>query len=572
MSIKSEQIMADKGWVKKSDIDARLGYKILIAGLAEAGKTAVKRLFFLKHTTEEVDGLSATLSYDRLSTTIKNTPITILDLGGQKIFLKRFLTTFSPFIFSSVVTLVYLIDVSNRTTRNNSIQYFKACVEKLEKYSPDTQIFVFLHKNDLVENWPNYETIHDLMKEEFQIECKKRIKYFRTTIFNPESVSKSFGRIIELSMPDLSHSELVNGQTIGKIEEHSEKTIHVSKPLSIEEISKPVKKEALKIEGEVDPIYLKRIQDLMQGSMIDESIKPLTSQSTLKEVIAEEMVEETELIHVTSSEDHSSTQPHDTVQDSHENVIINREISSLIDHYGLDTELATEIVNSGYTSLFKMAATASVPINLVSDVIIKYIPFLISKGFDIQYLTLERLLDLFSAYLRGSVSQDDLFNCLIFAAKKYKMSVDEIIVRYLTKTKDKAKKTPVEPSTASQEIPPTEIEVIEGIIDIPNTKGLGFKANLVENLVYFTLYCEHRIVNHTKISLTISVKDLIYLLSFQMNLESLGFIIGGHRSISLAAHIIHEALFQMRKDKLTSSSEIKGINITKIMGIDTDSE
>jgi len=563
--------MTDKGWVKKSDIEARLGYKILIAGLAEAGKTAVKRLFFLKHTTEEVDGLSATLSYERLSTTIKNTPITILDLGGQKIFLKRFLTTFSPFIFSSVVTLVYLIDVSNRTARNNSIQYFKACVEKLDKYSPDAKIFVFLHKNDLVENWPNYETIHDLMKEEFQIECKKSIRFFRTTIFKPESVSKSFGRIIEISMPDLSHSELVNGQTIGEIEEYSEKTIRVTKPLSIEEISKPVKKEAIKIEEE-DPIYLKRIQDLMRGSMIDESIKPLTSQSTLKEVIAEEIVEETELIHVSPSEDHLSSQPLDTVQDSPENVIINREISSLIDHYGLDTELATEIVNSGYKSLFKMASTAGVPINLVSDVIIKYIPFLISKGFDIQYLTLERLLDLFSAYLRGLVSQDDLFNCLIFSAKKHKMSIEEIIVRYVTKAKDKAKKPAVRPSKPSPVIPPTEIEVIEGIIDLPNTKGLGFKANVVENLVYLTLYCENRIVNHTKISLSISTKELIYLFSFQMNLESLGFIIGGQRSIFLAARTIHEVLFQMGKEKLTSSSEIKGINIAKIMNIDTNSE
>ncbi|MFX0014821.1 MAG: ADP-ribosylation factor-like protein [Promethearchaeota archaeon] len=564
--------MIDKGWIKKSDIEARLGYKILIAGLAEAGKTAVKRLFFLKHTTEEVNGLSATLSYERLSTTIKNTPITILDLGGQKIFLKRFLTTFSPFIFSSVVSLVYLIDVSNRTMRNNSIQYFKACVEKLDKYSPDAKIFVFLHKNDLVESWPNYETIHDIMKEEFQVECMKSICFFRTTIFNPESVTRSFGRIIEISMPDLSHSELVDGQTIGEIEEYSEKTLHVIKPLSIEEISKPEKEKVIKIEVEEDPIYLKRIQDLMRGSMVDQSIKPLTSQSTLREVIAEEVIEESELIHISSSEDQSSTQPLNIVQDSHENIIINREISSLIDHYGLDTELAIEIVNSGYTSLFKMAATAGVPINLVSDVIIKYIPFLISKGFDIQYLTLERLLDLFSAYLRGSVSQDDVFNCLIFAAKRYKMSIDEIIARYLTKTKVKAQKQPEKPLKTSLKTPSTEVEVIEGIIDLPNTKGLGFKANLVRNLVYLTLYCENRIVYHTKISQTISVKELIYLISSQMNLESLGFIIGGYRSISLAARIIHEVLFQMGKDKLTSSSEIKGINITKIMSIGTDSE
>ncbi|MFX0087941.1 MAG: ADP-ribosylation factor-like protein [Candidatus Hodarchaeota archaeon] len=564
--------MSDKGWVKQSVIDARLGYKLLIGGLAEAGKTAVKRIFFLRHTTEEVDGLSATLSYERLSITIKKTPITILDLGGQKIFLKRFLTTFSPFIFSSVITLVFLIDVSNRTTRNNAIQYFKACVEKLDNYSPEAKIFVFLHKNDLVEDWPNYETIHHLLKEEFQVECKKDIRFFRTTIFNPESVIKSFGRIIELSMPDLSNSELVNGRTIGEIEEFSKKIKPVLKPLSVEEISKSKGKKEMKFQEEEDPAYLERIRDLMRSSIVDESIKPLTSQSTLREVITEEMIEETELIHISSPEPSSPNQPLSHLLTTPEQVEINREISSLIDYYGIDTELATEIVNSGYTSLFKMAATAGVPINLVSDVIIKYIPFLKSKELNIEKLTLERLLDVFSSYLRGAVTQDDLFSCLIFATEKPKMSIDDIVIKYLTKIRDKPKKAKVATSAIPQQVPTANIEVVEGIIDLPNTKGLGFIANLIEKLVYLTLYCENRIVNRTKISLTISVKELIYLLSFQMNLESLGFITGGKRAISLAARIIHEALFQMKEAKLTSSSEIRGINVSKIMELEANLE
>ncbi|WP_455463040.1 ADP-ribosylation factor-like protein [Candidatus Hodarchaeum mangrovi] len=563
--------MADKGWVKQSVIDARLGYKILIAGLAEAGKTAVKRIFFLKHTTEEVDGLSATLSYERLSVTIKKTPITILDLGGQKIFLKRFLTTFSPFIFSSVVTLVFLVDVSNRTTRNNAVQYFKACVEKLDMYSPEAKIFVFLHKNDLVEHWPNYETIHNILKEEFQVECKKEIKFFRTTIFNPESVSNSFGRIIELSMPDLSQSELVNGQHIGEIEEYCDKVTSTPRILSAEMIKKPEEKKVINLDEE-DPAYLERIQNLMRGSIVDASMKPLTSQSTLREVITEEIVEETELIHINSSEAPPPTSLVESGKPSPEQVRINREISSLIDYFGIDTELAIEIVNSGYHSLFKMAATAGVPIPLVSDVIIKYIPFLKSKGLDIQFLSLERLLDLFSSYLQGSISQDDLFSCLIFATKKHKLSIDEIISKYLTKVKDKSKRSIEDVITPIQDESLPQAKVVEGILDLPSTKGLGFRATLVENLIFLTLYCNNRIVNRIKISSTISNKELMYLLSFQMNLEALGFITGGQRAIYLTARIIYEAIFQMQKGNLTSSSEIKGINIAKIIESEMNSD
>jgi signal recognition particle receptor subunit beta len=559
--------MAVKGWIERSQVDARLGYKIIIAGLAEAGKTAVKRQFFLKHKKEEVEGLKATLSYERLSVTIKKTPITILDLGGQKIFLKRFLTTFSPFIFSSVVALVYLIDVSNRTSRNNSIQYFKSCMERINKYSPETQIFVFLHKNDLVESWPNYETIHHILKEEFQVECRKEIKFFRTTIFNIESIVKSFGRIIELTMPELSQSDLVEGEIIGRIEEYSSGEKIVGEP-SAEIEREEEKLDGPKLDEDLDPAYLERIQSLMKGSITDGSVKPLTSHSTLAEAITEEMLNESELIHVDPPKVQSSVQM-DSIEDKEDDIEINLEISSLIDYYGIEVELATEVVNSGYKSLFQMAATAGVPLNLVSDVITKYIPFLKSKGVDHKNLTLERLLDLFSLYLRMEVSQDDLFTCLVFAAERPKLSISQIIRKYLKKEERKPEKRaePAKVTTAGitqQEPPP---ESVEGIIPLPDTKGLGFKANLTEHLVYLTLYCENRIVNRTKLSPIITVKELVYLLSSQINLGSMGLIEGGDRSITLSARIINETFSQMREAGLKSTSEIKGINIAKIMDL-----
>jgi signal recognition particle receptor subunit beta len=562
--------MTVKGWIDRSKVDTRLGYKILIAGLAEAGKTAVKRQFFLKHKTEDVEGLSATLSYERLSVIVNKTPITILDLGGQKIFLKRFLTTFSPFIFSSVVALVFLIDVSNRTARNNAIQYFKSCIEKINKYSQETKIFVFLHKNDLVENWPNYETIHDLLKEEFQVDCKKQILFFRTTIFNPGSIVKSFGRIIELSMPELSRSELVEGEIIGEIEEYSSGEIALIKPSAKIRREEKVLEEP-KRDEDLDPAYLERIQNLMKGSMVDESVKPLTSQSTLAEAITEEMQNESELIHIDFPRVQTSIQMEDGSDDISENkaedIETNLEISSLIDYYGINAELASEVVNSGYKSLFQMAATAGVPLNLVSDVITKYIPFLKSKGLDLKNLPLERLLDLFSSYLRMEVSQDNLFSCLVFASERPNLSIDQIIRKYLKKGERKPKKlvepTKVKATLFAQPEPPSES--VEGIIPLPDTKGIGFKANLTKRLVHLTLYCENRIVNRAKLSPTITVKELVYLLSFQINLASMGLIEGGNRSIALSARIIHEAVSQMRDGNLKSTSKIKIIYITNII-------
>jgi len=555
--------MSDKGWVDQSEIDARLGYKIILAGLAEAGKTAVKRLFFLKHKTEDVDGLTATLSYERLAVTINKTPITILDLGGQRIFLKRFLTTFSPFIFNSVVTLVFLIDVSNRTARNNAVQYFKACLEKIEKYSPEAHIFVFLHKNDLVEHWPNYESIHEQLKEQFQIECKKQLRFFRTTIFNPKTVINSFGRIIELTMPELTNSEYVNGRTIGRIEEVIEK--YTETPETLTELAAQIRKPMMKMADTEhdDPTYLERIQSIMRGSIVDKTTKPGSPLSPLSEAITEEMVEETSLTQIFPSKDQLSVQNIAQSYAKSEEDQINKQISTLIEFYGIDVEFATEVVNSGFSGLFKMATTAGVPINLVGDVIIKYIPFLKSKGLEIENISLDRLLDIFSSFLRGSVSEDNVFKCLIFATKKPKISIDDIILKYLAEPEVKVKKPPKK--IISVPVLTVETEIPEGVINLPDTKGIGFKASIIENNAHLIFYCENRPVGRSKVSTAISIDGLIYLLSLEMNLHTLGLVTGGEKSINFAARIIHEALRQMREENLVSTAEIRGIDIGKIL-------
>lgn len=210
-------------WITSSEISSSMGQKILIAGLQEAGKTAIKRIFFLRQQAVDVNSLKATLDYERMQVRINNVPITVVDLGGQRIFIRRFLSTFSPFIFNSVKIMIFVIDVSIKSTRNNAVQYFVSALEKLKEYSPDCEIYVFLHKNDLIRNSPNYESIHAQIKEQFQVESDKKIKFFRTTIFDEQSVINAFGRIFELTIPQAAKSPLVDGKAIESGEEYSDK-------------------------------------------------------------------------------------------------------------------------------------------------------------------------------------------------------------------------------------------------------------------------------------------------------------------------------------------------------------
>ena len=108
---------------------------------------------------------------------------------------------------------------SNKETQNNAIQYFSACIEKLEKFSPDTEIFIFFHKEDLVRKAKDYESRRTQLMELFQLSCTKKLKFFRTTIYKPETIIDALGRIFELTIPEAANSEFVDGKTIGEIEE-----------------------------------------------------------------------------------------------------------------------------------------------------------------------------------------------------------------------------------------------------------------------------------------------------------------------------------------------------------------
>ena len=65
--------------------------------------------------------------------------------------------------------------------------------------------------------------IKSSLKEQFQVECDKKLKFFRTTIFDEDSIIKAFGRIFELSIPKAARSKLVGEKSIESGEEYSDK-------------------------------------------------------------------------------------------------------------------------------------------------------------------------------------------------------------------------------------------------------------------------------------------------------------------------------------------------------------
>ncbi|MFX0181539.1 MAG: ADP-ribosylation factor-like protein [Candidatus Hodarchaeota archaeon] len=607
-------------WVSQTEVTARLGHKILIAGLSEAGKTAVKRIFFLKQKTEDVDSLRATINYERLSVSIRNTPINIVDLGGQKIFLKRFLSSFSPFVFSSVKIFIFLIDVANKTTRNNAVAYFAACYEKLVKYSPNAEIFVFLHKNDLVINSPNYESIHEQLKEQFQLEFPDSpLRFFRTTIYKPETVIDSFGRIFELVVPELANSEFVGERTIGSIEEYAKEDMTIRKkvekvelpqlgstpqdmlPMATNEVSSSIdftERSQAEIAGITspkiagDPEVLAKLQNLMRQATLEDP-EAITESSAkfpfLGNAAKEEMGQENSLTHIESSVLESNQIPKDEKTEispvpvitppSNEEMVepvvkeTDNRIISLMEFYDLEKDQAEDIAKLGYADLFEtIAATGVIEVPFILTVLFKYIPFIESQGLDIKKLTPDRLLDIFLAFLQGQIEEEDFTKCLIFTVKRPQMSIEEIIEKFVVVPKIKAIKEEISkvPEVKPPEIAkidvPIETERVEGIIKIPGTP-LGFKLEREDENIRITFYAYYEItgniseIGHSIVSEAITVKEISYLMAYELNMVDLGFFEGGRAAIEFSAKIVHEAIRKLRELDITSFDEISEVSI-----------
>ncbi|MCK5343423.1 MAG: hypothetical protein KAR20_08460, partial [Candidatus Heimdallarchaeota archaeon] len=570
-------------WVSESEISSRLGHKILIAGLSEAGKTAVKRIFFLKQRTEDVDKLSATINYERLSVTIKNTPITIVDLGGQKIFLKKFLTAFSPFVFSNVKIFIFLIDTSNKTTRNNAFQYFKASIEKLYNYSPEAEVFVFLHKNDLVRSSPNYESIHTQLKESFQLEYSEPLRFFRTSIYKPETVIDSFGRIFELAVPDIAQSDFVDERTIGEIEEYHRKGMTLRKAKAKVKISTQSKIQITTPKMAGDPAVLQRLQSLMQqatesseevsthvpSSTPPPEIKIGPVQAETKPIIKplEPSAEQastppkmppsptvSQEAPSSSTESPDTTEPETPIISSTEiiepetpadaNEVVNQ-IVYLVDFCGIEPDEATEVVKSGYGELFKIAASSGIPVPLLSEVFLKYIPFVRTSEGEKKFsnLTGQRLLDIFSAHLKNKLDEEMIIKCLVFAVNRPKMAIDEIVNKYLTpeiKKKEK-RKDKKKPTVTPMEVP-LQTETVDGTIVLPGTRGISLNVELTEDSedtsnAQIRLYLQDHsgkkgLIGSSQVSTSINTDEILYLLAYEMNLANVGYFEDGVSSMA----------------------------------------
>ena len=170
--------------------------KIILLGLSQAGKTSIRDVVFGGKAPEETADYSATLNYERQVETVADEPVTVMDLGGQEVFLKRFLSSMSSFIFSNVAVLVFICDISTPDKFPASLKAFVEGTNRLEEMS-DVQpaVYILLHKTDLMPDLNQRAERMEFLMEMFQdAVATKNITFLQTSIYD-NSIHEAFKRI-----------------------------------------------------------------------------------------------------------------------------------------------------------------------------------------------------------------------------------------------------------------------------------------------------------------------------------------------------------------------------------------
>ena len=170
--------------------------KIILLGLSQAGKTSIRDVVFGGKAPEETANYAATLNYERQVEQVADEPITVMDLGGQEVFLKRFLSSMSSFIFSNVAVLVFICDISTPDKFPASLKAFTEGTNRLEEMS-DVQpaVYILLHKTDLMADLTSRAERMEFLMEMFQDAVSTRnITFLQTSIYD-NSIHEAFKRI-----------------------------------------------------------------------------------------------------------------------------------------------------------------------------------------------------------------------------------------------------------------------------------------------------------------------------------------------------------------------------------------
>ncbi|MHA1764505.1 MAG: ADP-ribosylation factor-like protein, partial [Promethearchaeota archaeon] len=175
--------------------------KVLIAGLDNAGKTAIVSKLGDKLGIADLASLKPTKGVNRKKIRTENLELIIWDLGGQRKYREANLKD-PDIYFMDIDLLVYVIDVQDSEKFDETLQYFEEVLKILIMLEENPYILIFIHKYDPeIKTNPEILLNIEFLKENLSEVLNKEGRNFNhevycTSIYSLITIEPSFSKFI----------------------------------------------------------------------------------------------------------------------------------------------------------------------------------------------------------------------------------------------------------------------------------------------------------------------------------------------------------------------------------------
>ncbi len=192
--------------------------KILLMGLQQAGKTAIKDVVFFGKDPELVENYIATIHYER-QLIDKEKKNLITDADGQESYWNEAVTHFRHLIFSNVKLLLWVVDMTREDLFEESERRFSFTIRQFKKENPDGYIAVLCHKVDLISP-EELVPLLERVKNEFS-DPKFKIRFEATSIYYKDSLKELINQLMKEANLNTKRFELITniGQKVKQSDE-----------------------------------------------------------------------------------------------------------------------------------------------------------------------------------------------------------------------------------------------------------------------------------------------------------------------------------------------------------------
>ncbi|KAH7921069.1 hypothetical protein BV22DRAFT_1039104 [Leucogyrophana mollusca] len=170
-------------------------------GASGSGKTSMRSMIFSNNPASLTSRLGATIDVEQNHVRfLGDLILNLWDCGGQDAFMDSYLTTQRSTIFSHVGVMIYVFDVETREM-SKDLEYYRDCLEGLTQFSKEANVFLLVHKMDLIREGDRAAVFQRKVAELEKASGETGVKVYGTSIYD-ESLYKAWSSIVNTLIPN----------------------------------------------------------------------------------------------------------------------------------------------------------------------------------------------------------------------------------------------------------------------------------------------------------------------------------------------------------------------------------